>query len=556
MPQEPEQKVTSAESANISQERDEGASHASPIDMSPGDHPRVVIVDGKEIYIPQKWVEDLPPPDYSSVKPEEDGREWYEKGEDWVAPQPGPALPIVQGVNQSGYDAVVRELLLPNDAFWRKHAHHEGFRAFIKDKSEAEQKLLAEAFQLDLDLSCPTLDDCIPRGSVLEAVDRYFWEYTDIPRELPFFFVMHHVLATLLQKGVQIHKGKQVILPDLWTMVVARSASGKTLSQKNLDLAMGSEVKLFSEAKTSLKFLTNLRDQRLGLYIRDEFAQFLKNVNKDSSMQDVRDYLLRTYDNSDIEHTTTADSVKVEKSCISILGFNATKTLKLHLTKEMLLDGFAQRFSYCVAEQDDRPIMGDYDFDKLAERIRPLWNKLTSMTVHPVYTVSSDARIVFNMVVRDIITKAREDDIDDSFSRRVAFTTYKYGLAYHILAGKDNDIIDPDDLINAAKLVALHLLDLRKILDMYEDNPRVRPASPASSTANTTSDPHATSPEIDKLAKVKSFLEKRKADKAAPITISNLQASIRALRGSASDTRAMAMQAVSEDPSLAPFVDM
>ena len=150
--------------------------------------------------------------DYSQVKPDEDGRSWYTAPQGWKPEE--SSLPVIKGASQEIYDAVVREQLLPYEDFWRRHAHHKGYRAFIKDKSEAERKLLADAFQLDLDVSCPTLDDCIPRGSVLEAVDRYFWEYTDSPRELPFFYVLHHVLATLLQKGVQIHKGKQVILPD------------------------------------------------------------------------------------------------------------------------------------------------------------------------------------------------------------------------------------------------------------------------------------------------------------------------------------------------------
>jgi hypothetical protein len=88
MPQDPTQKLAATADADVSQERDEGAPHAPPIDLSPGDRPRVVLVDGKEIYIPQKWEAELPPPDYSNVKPAHDGREWYEKGEGWVAPQP------------------------------------------------------------------------------------------------------------------------------------------------------------------------------------------------------------------------------------------------------------------------------------------------------------------------------------------------------------------------------------------------------------------------------------------------------------------------------------
>lgn len=503
---------------------------------------------------------DNPPPlDYSNVPPEEDGRPYYTPPPGWTPPTPGAPLPNFEGIDQEYFNAAIREQLLPNEGFWRRHASHKGFRAFIKDKSEAERALLAEAFQLELNTDCPTLDDCIPTGSVIEAVDRYFWEFTDIPRELPFFYVMHYVLATLLQRGVQIHKGKQVILPDLWTIVVAGSGAGKTLSQRNLDKALSGEINLFSDAMTSLQFLTNLRDQRLALYIKDEFAQFLRAVAKETSMQNVRDYLLRTYDNGNIEHTTTKSSVKVENSAIGILGYTPTDTLKMHMTREMLLDGFAQRFSYCVAEKDERPIVGDYDFDNLSARVSPLWKKIISMPIHPVYKVSQDARLVFNQVVGTIVGKAREININDSFSRRLAFTTYKYGLAYHILAGKEDDTIDPDDLAQASKLVSLHLVSLRKILDMYEAPSK----SPVGSTAPPSHGVKSTAPAAasqatpsgkDTLTKVRERLEKQRDTNSAPLTLSKLQGAIRALRGSAADTRTLATQVVAADPSLAPFV--
>lgn len=503
--------------------------------------------------------------DYSNVKPEEDGRSWYTPPPGW-APAAGLPLPDIRTATPEDYEAVIRKLLLPHEDFWRDHANHEAYRQFIKDKTDAERALLAEAFQLDLDATCPTLDDCIPRGSILEAVDRYFWEYTDIPRELPFFYVMHFVMANLLQQGVQIHKGKQVILPDLWTVVLAPSGAGKSLSQKELNKALDAKINLFSEAKTSLQFLTNLRDQRLALYLRDEFAQFLKEVNKEPSMQNVRDYLLRTYDNGDIEHTTTTSSVKVKNSAISILGYTPTKTLQLHLTKEMILDGFAQRFSYCVAEKDDRPIVGDYDFDRLADRISPLWNKISSIPAHQIYTVSREARGAFNKVAQTIIGKAREENVDDSFSRRLAFTTYKYGLAYHFLAGKTTSEIDAEDLGQAAQLVALHLRDLRKVLDLYEpvgkaSAPLPRPTPTKDGVVENTvahsaslQKPSAALPAVDKLSKVVAFLEKQRGANAAPVSLRKLQSSIRAVRGSADEARSYAEDAIAQDPSLAPFV--
>lgn len=504
--------------------------------------------------------------DYSNVKPEEDGRSWYTPPEGWK-PAKGSPVPAVDGASQADYDAEIRRQLLPHEDFWRRHANNPSFRKFIKDKSEAERALIDSAFHLHLSESCPTLDDCIPKNSILEAVDRYFWEYTDMPRELPFFYVMHYVLASLLQRGVEIHKGKQVILPDMWTVVVARSGSGKTLSQKQLDQAMAGGIRLFPDAKTSLQFLTNLRDHRLGLYIKDEFAQFLKDVTKDSSMQNVRDYLLRTYDNANIEHTTTVSSVSVEKSAISILGYTPTKTLKTYLTQEMLLDGFAQRFSFCVAEQDDRPIIGDYDFDNLAEQVAPYWKRITQTPPHPVYKISKEARGVFNHVVGEIVTKAREDDIDDSFSRRLAFTTYKYGLAYHILSGKTDDVIGPEDLAQGAKLVALHLLNLRKVLDLYEPSGKASAPPPRSAPTRdgfvenavapsaSPSKSSATLSAADKLSKVVAFLEKRKAA-GSPISLSKLQTGVRAVRHSAEETLMFTEQAIAKDPSLAPFVIM
>lgn len=124
------------------------------------------------------------------------------------------------------------------------------------------------------------------------------------------------------------------------------------------------------------------------------------------------------------------------------------------------------------SKKDDRPIAGAYDFDELALRVTPLWNKIISIPMHAVYKGSPKARLVFNQFVGDIVTKTRQVNINVSFSRRLAFTTYKYGLAYHILADKTNDIIGSQDLTQAAKLVAVPLLSLQKTLGLYDSVPK------------------------------------------------------------------------------------
>lgn len=511
--------------------------------------------------------ETRPPLDYSNIEPE-DGRAWYTPPPGWVPPKRA-TLPVIDGVSESDYEDMVRELLLPSVDFWRSRATNQGFRKFAKAKKKAEQSLVNSAFQLSPDGSPPTLDNCIPTGSLLAEVDRYFYEYTDIPRELPFFFVLHYVMATLLQQGVEIRKGKQVILPDMWTIVVAPSGAGKSMSQRELAKAFDGDVDMFPDAKTSLQFLTNLRNHRLGLYVKDEFAQFLKSISKDSSMQDVRDYLLRTYDNANIQHTTTVSSVEVEKSAIGILGYTPVDTLTKYLTPEMLLDGFAQRFSYCVADPDDREIVGDYDFDELASRIRPHWKKITSSPFHPVYKIEKEGRSVFNHIVKIIVSKARQEGINDSFSRRLAFSTYKYGLAYHIIRGNTSDTITPEELDLGAQLTALHLNHLSRVMDLYGVRKTKKSVEPQSQTptasVNTGAALAATAvpspPQLKvpvaidvKLKLLHDYLQKRKATNAAPLTLSKLQGNIRALQGSAAETRTLAAQAVAADPTLAPFV--
>lgn len=378
----------------------------------------------------------------------------------------------------------IRSQLSPNESFWRNFAKEDARPLFVTERIESARALVTSLLQITNAGDWPTLDDCIPKGSILEAVDQYFWDKTDIPRELPFFNVLHYVMAKLMQQGVEIAKGSQRILPDLWTIVLAPSGAGKTMTQKALAKAMGGPVALFPDASSSLQFADNLQKFRLGLFLRDEFAQFLKTISKDASMKDVRDYLLRTYDNSDIIYASTKTKITVERSAISILGYSPIATLTSYLTKEMLLDGFAQRFSFCVAERDDRPIVGDYDFDGLPAVISPLWNRITSAPFHSVYHIDEAGRQAYDKVVQLVVTKAREEGIDDSFSRRLAFNTYKYGLAYHVLTGKKDNTIHTEDLIFGAKLTALHLFHLRKVLDLY-GKPKPETSSSMQVASNT-----------------------------------------------------------------------
>ena len=305
----------------------------------------------------------------------------------WVKPPPRPPIPFVTGVSQEAYDLAVLKELVKVENSWEKHGHPDAkVRAKIAGvRDQAARLFVNSMLQVVVDGQWPTLDDCSPPGSILDSVDKFFWQKTDIAREIPFFTFLHYVMAMLMQQGVQIEKVGQMLLPDLFTIILAKSGSGKTMTQKAIAEALGGKVKLFPGADSSIKFAENLENHRLSFFLSDEFGQFLKDVNKESNMKKVRRYLLRAYDNEDITYQTTATDIVVKRPAISLLGLTATDSFTECMSAEMFMDGFAQRFCFCVAEKDDRDRVANYDFKAFRALIEPIWANLAATPFHKVY---------------------------------------------------------------------------------------------------------------------------------------------------------------------------
>lgn len=178
----------------------------------------------------------------------------------------------------------------------------------------------------------PTLNECIPPGSVLDLIDSAFYKQTDIPRELPFFTVLHYLSAMLLQQGVEIEFAGQRVLPDFWTIALAPSGAGKTFTQSIIAKALGGTVRLFPESASAAMFVESLASNNKGLWLRDEFAQYLNQVNTQSHMAQVKDYLLRAYDYTTIEHRTKKETFVIEKPALTIFGTTPLATIKNYLT--------------------------------------------------------------------------------------------------------------------------------------------------------------------------------------------------------------------------------
>lgn len=305
----------------------------------------------------------------------------------------------------------------------------------------------------------------VPPGSLLESVIVAFRDQTNIALEIPFTTFIHHVAGALISDGVEIEYNGHKMDADFWTVVLAGSGGGKTWTEKTIRGGLGGEVAVIdSGAASAAKWLDELAENPRGLWIRDEFFQLLKSMDRDGSpLAELKDYLLRVYDNTDITRSTKKGEVVVEHPVLSILGFTALAPFIDGMNLETLVDGFAQRFAYVLARPDPNRKMADF----------PVWNvdssdwkqrfKRMMEPVRPVYKVTPEADQAFRRAFKANSVEA----MDESFFRRAMWRAHKYALVYHIVRGAAADeYLNEEDYGWAARLVELQLSDAAEIIEM------------------------------------------------------------------------------------------
>ena len=425
-----------------------------------------------------------------------------------------------------------------SQTLWQ-HANPESkeiYDQLVADGQVAAEQAIQAALGVVTAGDWPTLDDCIPEGSLLDSVDAVFLNNTDIPRALPFFAVLHYVSAFLLQRGVKIDFAEDIIRPDIWSICLAESGAGKSFSQSNIAKALGNKFNIFPDPGSAVVFIENLKKHNRGLWLRDEFAQFLKSLS-DDKMIAAKDFLLRTYDGSAITYATKATNITVEEPALTIFGSTVYESLKDSLDKESLTDGFAQRFAYIVADREpDRKLRGIYKVKRKLQTVAEKWDETQNSQLHFLYHVSPVSEAAFEESFQILISRSGSTKVPISFVRRINFRAVKYALIYHVLLGKSTDYLDEEDFAYAAKLCAINLRDARKVLDLYE--------KPAPSSGEVTSK------HLDKLV---AHLNKLKADSLPPKTPRDLQAFVKVTKP---EMLVLIDQAIERDPSLAAYVSM
>ncbi|WP_438381614.1 DUF3987 domain-containing protein [Asaia sp. BMEF1] len=307
--------------------------------------------------------------------------------------------------------------------------------------------------------------DIVPPDTFLATVIDRFHHGCDVPLEIPAFTALHGLAAWLLDQNIQISVAGSMVRPDLWTTVLAESGASKTYATRVLQNIMA--LRRFPEVTTAAQFVADLREHNHAAWFQDEWGQLIKRINNQTYADEIRDYLLRLYDNQSISRRTKTQTLEVKDPALVILGTTVTDTFLQNVTLESMLDGFMQRFQYVIAERRPEPPMPLYTMDDAptSRALTEAWERVRTTTLHPLYTASPEAIEVyctqFRRLFRDHAT------VPSSFFRRILWRSFKYALVYHVLLHKETSEIDAGDLGWAIRVAELHLQDARNLLDRY-----------------------------------------------------------------------------------------
>lgn len=312
------------------------------------------------------------------------------------------------------------------------------------------------------------IETICPKGSILEVIADIFRQTTNIPLELPIFMVMAFVAAFLVSKSALIKVGGKLIDPFLWIILLAQSGAGKTFCETFISRHI--RVPMFMPINSAAKFVDELAKNNHSLWLQDEFTQLLKRIQANDYMSDLREYFLRTYDKSEIVRSTMKGTTIVPDPVLNILGMTVTQTFCDNISSEMMLDGFMQRFQIVYADADPSRPMSDFPIFRTHERrwsnkFAKAWAKMAETTLHPIYTLNRGAQEEYKEGFRRLFGHLGE--VPESFFRRISWNAHKLALVYHIVLGKCSDVIDRHDMRWAMNMAAIHLVDLRRLIDSY-----------------------------------------------------------------------------------------
>ena len=307
-------------------------------------------------------------------------------------------------------------------------------------------------------------------NSPLDVAIQAFKEHTNVPLQIPLMGFLHLVGTWLLKNESVIEVQGDTINPDLWTVVLAQSGAGKTLSfnqlQKASQQALGVKAE-FDSVASGAAYLEELRDKNRSLWFADEFGQFLGQIEQlGSPLAQCKEYLLKTYDGNPIQRKTKLALIKVDKPVLSIFGVNTVESYLSKISEESFTDGFSQRFAYLLAKSDPSRPFSDYPWFSSAsiqESLQQAFTSVAGVTIHKSYSVGAEAFRAYQEAFKVLL----KHGVSESFYRRLMYRSFKYALIFHVIHGDHTDKITPEDVGWSMRLIEIHLNDLKELLAQY-----------------------------------------------------------------------------------------
>ncbi|MCP3966932.1 MAG: hypothetical protein GY718_11350, partial [Lentisphaerae bacterium] len=287
------------------------------------------------------------------------------------------------------------------------------------------------------------------------------------PLEIPFFSLIHVIAAYLLNKEITIDiEGFGEVKADIWSVLLASSGDGKSFTKKQIKKILDvDQLEFPNGAASAARWIQDLQQNNKRIWIRDEFGQFLKSIQNQPHMEEIKDYLLRIYDNDSIERSTSKYSIQITDPALVILGYAVLEKFPNEVSADDMIDGFAQRFSYIIAERDSNKCITDFPLWNLENSTwKSKWEEMVSSIKFNKYTANSQAITAY----KTAFTLLYKKEVPNSFFRRIIWRAHKYALIYHVITGKGEvQEIDAQDYGWAGRVLYMHVQDSLKLLESH-----------------------------------------------------------------------------------------
>lgn len=306
---------------------------------------------------------------------------------------------------------------------------------------------------------------CVPPGTLLDRVVTAFETGTNIALELAMLVTLHTVAAYLLCRGVYLERGGSKVHPTLWSLLLAPSGAGKTFTQRTVTNGIGAkglEIEGLSGAASAAALLQVLQERPVGLWVRDEFGQFVARFDRgDLCQNELKDTMLRLYDGSPLyRRSVSQGSLEVPAPKVTLLALSVLESWPDCVSPESMVDGFASRLAYFIGEPDPkRPARNYPEWQIDARGWKAEWERLCA-NVQPVYRTTPEAVSFFHDQFRTLY----DDELPEAFSRRLLWSAHRLALVYHALALNPSPEIDRVDYGWAFRLIRLQLIDAKRVM--------------------------------------------------------------------------------------------